>query len=109
MINNEKLEEILVKNWTGFLDTKKMMLRVLLDTSASSATFTIDDSSDLLEKTSVRISVSRFQLVPGGFIVWIEFVLPGVKCIVVGTAEYLLSNSDMILKQIIGTKFMSKI
>lgn len=106
MINKEKLEELLVRNWTKFLDTKKIMVRTLQDVNTSTDKFNYCENEKQITNTTTQISISRFYLAESGFTIWIEFIIPNNKYISVGTIEYILyHNGSIELKQIIGTKF----
>jgi len=105
MIDKEKLEEVLIRNWASFLDSKKLMVRVLQDANSTADTFNIV-MKDVGPKKMVQISVSRFQLTTDGFVVWVEFVIPRERETYIGTAEYVLKHSgDLDLRQLIGTRF----
>lgn len=106
MIYKEKLEELLVRNWTKFLDTKKVLVKVLQDANASADTFNIVKSDGKPEKKAMQVSLSRFRLADTGFLIWVEFVVPRDGEVYVGTAEYrLLASGSLELRQMLGTRF----
>ena len=106
MIQKEKLEELLVKNWAKFLDSKKLLAKVLQDANAATPTFSIVKSAKAPEKNAIQISISRFQLADAGFLIWTEFVIPRDTGTHIGTAEYqLLNTGELGLRQIMGTTF----
>lgn len=111
MINKEKLEELLVRNWTKFLDTKKIMVKTLQDVNISTDKFNYcKDEKQPANNTTTQIGLSRFCLTESGFIIWIEFVVPNYNYISVGTIEYIIyHNGSIELKQIMGTKFTKPI
>lgn len=105
MINRGKLEELLVRNWATFLDTKKLVVRVLQDVNAAVDTFGIAESGGGPAKNAVQVSLSRFHLADAGFELWVEFVVPRNGDVSVGTVEYLLSSRGTLeLRQIMGTR-----
>lgn len=105
MINKEKLEELLVRNWAKFFDTKKLVAKVLQDVAISFNTFNIAERGGP-ERNSMQVSLSRFYLADSGFILWVEFIVPRDAETSVGTAEYILSNNGSLeLRQIMGTRF----
>jgi hypothetical protein len=105
MIDKGKLDELLVKNWTRFIDAKRLMVRVLQDANAAADKFNIVTSGDG-HKQMVQVSVSRFDPTSVGFVVWVEFSVPRDDVSYVGTAEYdLRIDGGVNLRQIIGTKF----
>jgi len=105
MIDREKLEEVLRKNWTHFLDSKKLMARVLQDANSAADTFHIVKKKSRPQRNMVQISVSRCQPTCAGFLLWVEFFIPRDPHAYLGTAEYLLGEqNDPTLRQIIGTK-----
>lgn len=106
MIYKEKLEELLVRNWAKFLDTKKVLVRVLQDVAAQADTFNIVGGDGRPERNAMQVSLSRFQLTDAGFVVWVEFVVPRNGEVCVGTAEYmLLAAGSLTLRQMMGTRF----
>ncbi len=105
MINKEKLEEILIRNWANFFDIKKMISRVLQDVDASFNTFDITKEKNTGSGV-MQISLSRFHLIEDGFILWVEFAVPKNNDISIGTIEYVLSSNNIIkIKQITGKRF----
>jgi hypothetical protein len=106
MINKGKLEELLVRNWTSFFDTKKLIVKVLKDVEVSEETFATSTCDRKCDKNSMQVSLSRFHLEDSGFVLWVEFVVPRNEAVSVGTVEYKLNNdSSLELRQMMGTKF----
>lgn len=62
MIDNEKLEQTLLTNWSRFLDVRKLR--------AFAAEIAGQD-----EKSISKLTISRFELVEGGFILWLEYLI----------------------------------
>ena len=62
VINSEKLEKILVAHWTEFMDVRELM------SSASSVISNLEEKQCKVNK----LTISRFELVEDGFIVWLE-------------------------------------
>jgi hypothetical protein len=71
MLNTEKLEKLLIKNWTEFID-----IRAMLDYAKLLAVDLGIDSPQVN-----RVTLTRFELTENGFLVWIEYSVttPGKK------------------------------
>ncbi len=88
MVNKEKLEEILVANWTKFMDVNKFMafvLRCAKDINKNSCVVT----GEL--KKNTKVTLSKFTPTPNGFILWADFSVPHGETMAIGTAELFLS------------------
>jgi hypothetical protein len=87
MISVEKLEEILVAQWSAFINPAKLLVwtmkevRARLDTS-----FIVVNDADFSNR-GTQITVSRCQLKSGCFLLWIDFTIPYDSKIAVGTVE----------------------
>ncbi len=92
----DKLEELLVANWTQFIETNKLMafvLEAVRDRVRSD--FTVVAQSSVGRK-GVQITMSRFQLVADGFILWVDFSVPHEDNTAVGTSELHLSPTGTL-------------
>lgn len=100
MLNNafkeDKLEEILVANWTQFLDSSKLMAFVLQNVQANINSLVIISSSEIKTK-GVSITLSRFYCTSTGFTLWVEFNIPlAINKMAEGTMELNLSHEGII-------------
>lgn len=96
VLKDDKLEELLVANWTKFLDSQKVMAFVLRQVRDRSESFACIPSAEF-RNNGVRVMLSRFQIVPNGFIVWAEFTVPiEANCVAIGTTELHLTNTGDI-------------
>lgn len=87
VLKKDELEELLVANWTQFIDSSRLMAFVLQNTRDRIEHFAILPSSSVINK-GVRLTISRFQMEKTGFVVWVEFSVPiGTNSIAVGTTE----------------------
>lgn len=93
MLNTEKLEKLLIKNWTEFID-----IRLMLDYSKQLATdlgFTSPHVN--------RVTVTRFEFVENGFLVWLEYSIQTGNKNVNACSELLLTHKGFEhLKSILG-------
>jgi len=91
MINSKKLEELLIANWTSFINYSKLMahiLEIVRDTELA----VMEQST--IPKVGIQISISRFELIHNGFLIWVEFKVPKEENkIAIGTSELKLSAS----------------
>lgn len=87
MISVDKLEEVLVAHWSTFINPTKLIVwtmkevRARLDTS-----FIVVNDADFSNR-GTQITVSRCQLKPGCFLVWVDFTIPFDDKVAVGTIE----------------------
>ncbi len=96
VLKQGKLEELLVANWTSFMDYSKLMAFVLKCVRDNvNKDFSILTQSSVKRK-GVQITLSRFQLVENGFIVWVDFSVPHENNVAVGTSELHLSPSGTL-------------
>jgi hypothetical protein len=96
VLKEDKLEELLVANWTKFLNSSKLMAFALQNARDRLQSFAIIPSTDVRNK-GVQVTLSRFQIVPTGFILWVEFNVPiETDSVAVGTTELHLSNTGDI-------------
>jgi hypothetical protein len=96
VFKEEKLEELLVANWTHFLDSSRLLAFVLQNVKANINNLAIISSSEIKPK-GISITTSRCHWTPKGFILWIEFHIPiETKKMSEGTMELLLSNDGNI-------------
>ena len=91
IINSKKLEELLIANWTSFINYSKLMahiLEIVRDTELA----VMEQST--IPKIGIQISISRFELIHNGFLIWVEFKVPKEENkIAIGTSELKLSYS----------------
>lgn len=107
IINNSKLEKMLVANWANFLDQKKLIAYTLMCVQNYEFEKTIETNKTF--PFNVKITVSNFKVKEHGFDLWIEYQTPIEDNIAVGTTELHLSNSGELSHiQTIGTLFKSK-
>lgn len=109
IINIEKLEELLVANWTQFVDSAKLLGYVLQTVQKQKDKFAYIADTKIKAK-GAQIMLSRFSLVPNGFIIWIEFhvPVPGSQA-AVGTTELYLTNTGSLTHiQTLGNIYSEK-
>lgn len=91
VFKEDKFEEILVANWTHFLDSSKLLAFVLQNVRTNINNLGIIPSAEIKPK-GVSITISRCYWTPKGFILWIEFNIPiEIRKMSEGTMELLLS------------------
>ena len=77
IFDGDKLEKLLVANWTQFLDTTRLMALVLQKLQENAGRLDII-SSESIKPKGIKISISRFSVLQHGFTIWIEFNAPVV-------------------------------
>ena len=103
-INLEKLENLLVKNWTEFISYKTLF--PIIKEHANSL---INSMPKLVEKTNNiipnRASMSRFYLKEDCYIIWFDYVIClNEKEYVSGTIEFkIIPDGTLIFSDLEGT------
>jgi hypothetical protein len=106
IFKEDKLEELLVANWTHFLDSSRLLAFVLQNVKANINNLAIISSAQIKPK-GVSITLSRFYWTPTGFNLWVEFSIPtAADKLAEGTMELNLShNGNISLLSVIGNLF----
>lgn len=99
----DKLEKLLVANWTQFLDSTRLMAFVLQKLQENAGRLDIITSQSIKSK-GIKITLSRFHPSGNGFLIWIEFNAPVVpNRFAEGTMELFLSlDGQLKLLNLIG-------
>lgn len=88
LINIEKLESVLVKNWTEFIDARQLLKYV----------------SGLSNRPVRNLTISRFEPQNNGFLVWLDYKILDSERVVNITQEIFLGlNGDVITLQHLGS------
>ena len=96
VFKEDKLEEILVANWTRFLDSSKLLAFVLQNVQANINNLAIISGSEIKPK-GVSLTISRCYWMTQGFAIWAEFQIPvSANKQAEGTMELHLSNDGSI-------------
>lgn len=96
IFKEDKLEELLIANWTHFLDSSRLLAFVLQTVQANINRLAIISSSEIKPK-GVSVTLSRCHWTPQGFILWAEFHVPvSANKMAEGTMELLLSDTGSI-------------
>ena len=92
----EKLEELLVANWTQFIDSSKLLAFVLQNVQQNKSKLAMIPNSEINPK-GIKITLSRCYLTTKGFFLWVEFTVPlAAKQVAEGTMELLLHHNGSI-------------
>ena len=75
IFNADKLESLLVANWTHFINSSKLMAYVLKNVQENANCLDII-SSEKIKNKGIRVTLSRFHLNKNGFLIWVEFNTP---------------------------------
>ena len=60
----------------------------------------------LSEQKGMHLSISRFEVGPQGFTIWVEFQVPNDKQVATGTLELELTHSGMVQKRDVAGHIM---
>lgn len=91
----DKLEELLVANWTQYLDSSKLMGYVLQ--TAQKNLNRLSTISAHIKPRGLSVTVSRCHWNTKGFLIWVEFHVPiSANKIAEGTMELNLSINGSI-------------
>jgi hypothetical protein len=70
-LNIEKFEKTLIKHWTEFIDVREFL---------SYAHTIAINYTKLSENSKVKkLSITRFELRPEGFIIWIDYIISQIN------------------------------
>tara|TARA_Y100000034_G_scaffold106329_3_gene134968 strand:- start:2229 stop:2576 length:348 start_codon:yes stop_codon:yes gene_type:complete len=108
IIDNRKLENILIRSWAEILNARKMIAFALECVRDNKSELDVVMEPDLPQK-SVQVLISRFHIIPSGFEVWVDYTIPADDEIAVGTIECHLSNAgNLQATNIIGNRFVKQ-
>lgn len=104
-VNEEKLEETLVANWTDFIDPRELRDFVLNEIQMNLNSLTIiPNKKNKINANS--ISVSRFYFSKRNYFIWVEFLTIVNGKIAEGTMEIIFSqNEEAKLSSIFGNLY----
>lgn len=104
-LNQEKFEQLLLANWTTFLNQNLLLKKVLEDVRDSELPKTIQED---IPPVSTKVTITKFRIKDNtGFELWIEFTVPKDQGVVVGSHVYALKlDGEMILKENYGRHFL---
>lgn len=93
----DKLEKLLIANWTHFIDSSKLMAYALKQVQENANHLEII-SGEQIKNKGVRITISRFHYSTQGFLIWIEFNAPlsPQNKYAEGTLEVLLNHHGQL-------------
>lgn len=106
MIDKTKIEQLLMKNWSEFLNTKNLFSTSLSLISAT--TFSIVKTDKLPEGNSVKLSVVQLNIVNTGLRLWVDFFVPKDNAVSVGTIDCFITwDGTFTLINLVGTTLTS--
>ncbi len=108
ILDNVKLEKLLLANWANILNPNEVMKFALACARDKADSFTVIEESELPKK-SVQILVSQFSMIHGGFHLWIDFTVPRENEILVGTVEASLISDTLFPDRVIGNRFVVRL
>lgn len=91
MLKKNKLEELLLTNWTKFIDMKLFSKIITENVHANINQLAFLNKQKQI--TGTKITISKFQLLSEGFVIWVEFQIPYQNNMTEGTIEFLLLYS----------------
>jgi len=104
LLKAEKLEQLLIANWSQFIDSSQLIAFVLKCVQDHKSNFAIIDCLEIKNK-GITATISRCECTNKGFLIWVEFVATiSNKQISEGTIECYVPYNDGIisLSNIIG-------
>ena len=106
MVNVEKLEEILVAHWAGFINPTKLMAWTMQQVRANLDTNFIVVSDADFSNRGTQITVSRCNPQSSSFLLWIDFTIPYDGNVAVGTvATNLTFDGHLTVENISGNLY----
>ena len=95
-LNKDKLEKLLIANWSQFLNSSKLMGLVLTTVKSNIDRFIVISNNNLPNK-GVSITLSRCEWTRHGFIIWVEFSVPiSNDKVAEGTTEFCLNHDGTL-------------
>ena len=88
LFDGDKLESLLVANWTHFMDSRALLSMLTKTVSERTSQLAIINGSDMQNKGS-KLSVSRFVPSGNGYLIWFELG----ACVAGGYAEATIEAS----------------
>jgi hypothetical protein len=104
LLKEEKLEQLLIANWSQFIDGSQLIAFVLKSVQDHKSNFAVIDCFEM-KNNGIKATISRCECTNKGFLIWIEFVAAiSNKQISEGTIECYVPYKDGIisLSNIIG-------
>ncbi len=109
LIRTSELEELLVAKWAHFVDARKLIAFVVACVRDAHLPHCEDVGDFENFAKSVRISISRFEWVQDGFLIWADFSIPsGRHEVATGTTELLMTLAGTNHVKTIGTRYARK-
>jgi hypothetical protein len=96
VLKADKLEELLVANWTAFLDARELMAYVLCRVRDSVRGNFAVVAQQAPGGNGVQITLSRCRLAGDGLLLWVDFKVPQEYGVTVGTSEIHLSPAGTL-------------
>lgn len=97
LINKTNIERLLASNWSSILDRDTVLVEVLK--SIRDTDLPKIEVTSLPGQRGMQLSLSRFEIGPQGYTLWIEFKVPDENQVAVGTLELEVSHSGTINKR----------
>jgi len=86
MVNLDEFERLLLTHWTSFINPQRLIAFVLAN--VRDAELTAQKGTLPSQNKSLKITISHFRATHDRtFIVWVEFVIPRLTGLAVGTCE----------------------
>jgi len=116
VFKKQKFEEILQKQWGDFLD-HVVLMRIVMENVRDC--YFKEITQNQIPDRHVKLSITKAIIISDyenaivknscGFELWIEFTIPKLEGVVIGTGVYFLDlKGNLILKNIFGTFFKPK-
>ena len=109
IFDKNKLEELLIANWTKFLDFSKFMAIVLEKVRDNENKFNKIPNKTQIKSQNFQIMMSRFEIIENGFVLWVEFKVPINNGLAIGTSEFHLNNNgNLTHKETLGNIYFQE-
>jgi hypothetical protein len=107
LLDMEKLESVLVANWSQFMDSREAMnyVRQIIEDHANR--LGIINGSDFKNK-GTRLTISRFMPMESGYLVWFDLNSPIRAGYAEATVEVRITNlGDMRVSNVSGVVYVA--
>lgn len=102
IFSENKLEELLVANWSHFLDSRELLAHAKRAVQDHAGDLAIINGASAPNRQT-KLTISRFCMSWPGFVVWVDISTPAAGGYAEATVEYSLSKTgDLIVRQVAG-------
>ena len=105
LLDKKQLENLLLRNWTSFINKNKLIVFVLQQIKVSKFEYI---KTEIHHKKQLQITLSQMAFTNNGISIWADFSIPQEDSISIGTITMTIDHSGSIfLNQVLGNNFVN--